>query len=156
MNRAVAIQELVVEKAGEWVYFQVDIPRMSQPILEVGFSFSRWPLKWSFVQMGYPPQSVGQVKLGWQEHGDVFFAAEVDNPEAMVRDEGVFRIGRLPFRFNQGLWDFGKRIVPHQVRIEAQNTRLFGLYRDRINRQADQAQRYELSIYFYFEKGGGR
>lgn len=157
MNGPVCISSFTVSKAGEWVYFQIKLPCGAPPVVGLNFTVLEWASTWGFKSGPYIPPTAGEVKLRWQEHGDVFFAAPVDFDDQAFPDIVLVGGVALPFGFSNGLWDFGWRKEPHRVEIEQGNTVIFGLYRDHMIQLSGTLQPYTVRVYLYFppkEKGG--
>ena len=156
MKGPVSIKTFTVTKAGQWVWFEVAIPRRSPAICGVNFTVSGWAASWGFRSGPYTPSIAGEVRLRWQEQGDVFFAAPVDHEEALIHDGATVGAPHIPVGLNKGMWDFGRRKEPHRVQIARENTMVFGLYRDNLIAESGVIQDYTVKVYLYFEqmKGG--
>lgn len=154
MSRAVAIKQLTVSKAGERVYFELKIPCGCDTVGGIAMTV---PSYTDFLDTGvlaYQPRTAGQVKMKWQDKGDIFFAAEVDLYEFVFRDELMFRGKALPYGLDLGVFQWGKRIQALGVCIDQVNTHLRGSYIDILNTQLVTPQTYKVNIYVYCSEGG--
>jgi len=154
MSRAVAIHQFSVSKAGERVYFELKIPCGCDTVDWIGTTVPSYTDILDTGVLGYVPRTAGQVKLKWQDKGDIFFAADVDIVENAFPDELMFRGKSLPFGLNKGVFQWGKRIQPLGVCIDQVNTHLRGSYIDVLNTQLVTPQTYKVNVYVYCSEGG--
>lgn len=158
MSRAIAIKRLTVTKPGQRVFFELKIPCGCDRVDWIGATIPTYTGALDTGPLGYVPRTAGQVKLKWQEKGDIFFACEVDLIEHAFRDEllvdAKYRV--LPFGLDKGVFQWGKRMGPLSVCIDQRHTHLRGSYTDILNTQLVTPQHYGVNIYVHCSKGGGR